>query len=166
MSTGGSESLSRCRANSMPSMSGMWMSNSTRSAGVLPRSPSASRPLAASPTTTSGNADAQASSSSRNRRRAGASSSTMTSLSGASDTGALPLDSGSVRHADVHFVTLPVQLAFEARLGVEMQSQPLADVVHGHLVAAVMAAVKLVRVAQDRMDVAAAQEDVNRDHPW
>src|SRR5258706_14547730 len=136
------------------------MSESTRSAGVLPRSPSASRPLAASPTTTRGNAEAQSSRSSRSRRRAGASSSTMTSLSGASGIGARPFDCRSVRHADVHFVALPVQLALEARLGIEMQSQSLADVVHGHLVAGVMTAVELIGIAQDRMDFAAAQEDV------
>ena len=49
--TGGRGSLSRWRASSMPSMSGMWMSVSTRSGGADCIRSSASRPLAASPTT-------------------------------------------------------------------------------------------------------------------
>src|SRR5215472_410781 len=141
------------------------MSERTRSAGVLPSNPSASRPLAASPTTTRGSADAQSSRSSRNLRRAGASSSTMRSLSGTSDMLALRYHGRPIRHADVHFVTLPGQFALEARLSIKMQCQPLADVVHRHLVASVMVSCNLVRIAQDRMYLAPAQEDVNRDHP-
>src|SRR5690349_20788300 len=68
----------------MPSMSGMWMSVSTRSAGALCRRSSASRPCWASPTTVSGSAVPQSSSRSRKRRRAGASSSTTNTRIGAS----------------------------------------------------------------------------------
>ena len=45
-----------------------------------------------------------------------------------------------------------------------MQGQPFADIVHRHLVAPVMTAAELVRVAQDRVDFAATQEDIDADH--
>src|SRR5215472_933656 len=141
------------------------MSERTRSAGVLPSSPSASRPLAASPTTTSGSADAQSSRSSRNLRLAGASSSTMRSFSGPSDMLALRYHGRPIRHADVHLVALPIHPALKTRLGVEMQRQPLPDVVHRHLVAGVVVSCNLIWIAQDRVYLAPAQEDVNRDHP-
>src|SRR5437016_1081565 len=162
-STGGTGSFNRCRASSMPSMSGMWMSESTRSVGVLPSSPIASRPLAASPTTTSGSATAQSSRSSRNRRLAGASSSTISTRSGESDTHVLLLR-GAIRHADVDLVAFAVDAALEARLGVEVQREPFPDVIDRHLVPAVMAAGEFVRVAQDRVHLPAPQKDVDRDH--
>src|SRR6185312_8679434 len=168
MRTGGTVSFSRCRASSMPSMSGMWMSESTRSVGVLPSSVRASRPLAASPTTTSGSAVVQSSSSSRSRRRAGASSSTISTLSGASATRLvrlLLLLLRAIGHAYMHLVAVAGQPVLETCLGVEMQRQALADVVQRHLVATAAARARLVGIAQDRVHFAAAQEDINRDHP-
>src|SRR5450432_34644 len=165
MSTGGTGSFSRCRASSMPSMSGMWMSVSTRSAGVVPSNVSASRPLPASPTTRSGTALVQSSSNSRSRRRAGASSSTMSTRNGASGMVAPADRSRPIWHPDVHFVSLPVDLALEPGLGIEMQREPFADVGKCHLVAAAVPTAVLVRVAQYRMHFAAAKEDINRDHP-
>src|SRR6266540_119018 len=141
------------------------MSLNTRSAGVLPRSPSASRPLPASPTTISGSAPAQSSSSSRNLRRAGASSSTTNILSGVSDMRILGVRRSAVRHPDVHFVAVLAGAAFEARLRVEVQRQTLPDVVHRHLVPGMVAAGKAVRIAQDGVNFPAAQENVNRDDP-
>src|SRR5215831_377566 len=141
------------------------MSVSTRSAGVVPSKVSASRPLAASPTTSNGTALLQSSSTSRRRCRAGASSSTMSTLSGASGTRRLALGRRSVRHADVHFVALPVHLALEARLRVEMQCQPFTDVGQRHLVAALVATARMIGIAQDRMHLTAPQEYVNRDYP-
>src|SRR5438552_18925621 len=141
------------------------MSVSTRSAAIVPSKASASRPLAASPTTISGTALVQSSSTSRNRCRAGASSSTMRIFSGASATRRLACCRCPVRHADVHFVVLPVHLALEARLSVEMQRQPFADVGERHLVSDLMATSRLIGVAQNRMHLAAPQEYVNRDHP-
>src|SRR6516165_5098338 len=143
----------------MPSMSGMWMSESTRSAGVLPSSPSASRPLPASPTTTSGSAAAQSSSSSRIRRRAGASSSTMTSLSGASDIRAHPCHRGSVRHADVHFVVLAVHFAFQARLGIEMQRQRRHERIFRHVLGVPLDDEAIAEAQLLEVEVLAAQLD-------
>src|SRR5215831_13108905 len=141
------------------------MSVSTRSAKVVLSKVSASWPLAASPTTSSGTALLQSSSTSRSRCRAGASSSTMSTLSGASGTHRLALCPRSVRHADVHFVALPVHFALEARLCVEVQRQPFTDVGQRHLVAAMVATARLIGIAQNRMHLAAPQEYVNRDHP-
>src|SRR5689334_8099723 len=163
MSTGGTASLSRCRASSMPSMSGMWISDSTRSVGVFASSPIASRPLPASPTTTSDSAPAQSSRSSRRRRRAGASSSTISTRSGVSDTNVLLLR-GAVRHPDVDLVAVLVDAALAGRFRVEVESETLADVVDGHLVTPVVAAGGLVRIAQDGVHLAAAQANVHRDH--
>src|SRR6266508_2846165 len=139
------------------------MSLNTRSAGVLPRSPSASRPLPASPTTSSGNAPAQSSRSSRNLCRAGASSSTTSIFSGVSDTRILRVRGRAVRHPDVHFVAVLAGAAFEARLRVEVQRQTLPDVVHRHLVPGVMLAGEAVRIAQHGVNLAAAQDNVDRD---
>src|SRR5450755_1497979 len=165
MSTGGIGSLSKWRASSMPSMSGMWMSVSTRSAGVVPSSCSASRPLPASPTTSRGSAAVQSSSSSRRRLRAGASSSTSTILNGVSVMRVLRFHIRTIRHANVHLVTVPAGLALQARLGVEMQREPLADVGERHLVAALMALAHLIGVTKDRVHFATAQKDINRDDP-
>src|SRR5881227_1139560 len=139
------------------------MSLSTRSAGVLPSSPSASRPLPASPTTTSGNAPAQSSRSSRNLRRAGASSSTTSIFSGVSDTRILRVRRCAIWHPDVHFVAVLAGAAFEARLRVKVQRQTLPDVVHRHLVPGVVTAGEAVRIAQDCVNLASAQENVDRD---
>src|SRR5689334_8358200 len=146
-------------------MSGMWMSESTRSVGVLPSSVRASRPLAASPTTTNGNAVVQSSSSSRRRRRAGASSSTISTLSGVSATRLFHLPLRPVGHAYVDLVGVPGKTVLETRLGIEMQRETLADVGQRHLVAAAAARTRLIRIAQDRMNFAAAEEDINRDYP-
>src|SRR6476646_4704997 len=142
MRTGGTVSFSRCRASSMPSMSGMWMSDSTRPVGVLPSSARASRPLAASPT--------------------------ISTLSGASATRLvrlLLLLLRAIGHAYMHLVAVAGQPVLETCLGVEMQRQALADVVQRHLVATAAARARLVGIAQDRVHFAAAQEDINRDHP-
>src|SRR5664279_4711896 len=165
ISTGGSGSLSRWRASSMPSMSGMWMSVSTRSAGVVPSRFSASRPLPASPTTRSGSAAVQSSSNSRRRLRAGASSSTITILSGASVMRVSRFHVRAIRHANVHFVGVAAGLALEARLGIEMQREPLADVGQRHLVAVLVAVVHLIGIAEDRVHFATAEKDINRDDP-
>src|SRR5205085_5595033 len=135
-----------------------------RSAEALPSRLSASRPLAASPTISSGMAAEQSSSSSRRRRRAGASSSTISTLIGASGMACFLLNGTAIRHADMHLVAVLVDLALEACLGIEMQCETLADVGDRHLVAAVMAPMKLIGVAQDRVHLAAAYEDVDRDH--
>src|ERR1022692_460866 len=166
ISTGGSGSLSRWRASSMPSISGMWMSVSTRSAGVVPSRFRASRPLLASPTTRSGNAPVQSSSNSRKRLRAGASSSTSTILSGASLTRVSRCHVRTIRHANMHFVDVPIDFALQARLGVEMQRQPLTDIGERHLVAVVIALPHLIGIAEDRVHFPAAQKDINRDDPW
>src|SRR5438309_4294000 len=139
------------------------MSLNTRSAGVLPSRPSASRPLPASPTTSSGSAPAQSSSNSRNLRRAGASSSTTSIFSGVSDMRILRVRRRAVRYPDVHFVAVLAGAAFEARLRVEVQRQTLPDVVHRHLVPGVVAAGEAVRIAQDCVNFASAQENVDRD---
>src|ERR1700730_3904553 len=149
----------------MPSMSGMWMSVSTRSAGVPPSIASASRPVAASPTTTSGSAAVQSSSSSRSLLRAGASSSTTRIFSGASPISSVLFHLGPVGHTYMHLVGVPVDLAFEARLRVEVKRETLADIGKSHLVPGVVIAAHLIRIAQDRMNLAPAQENINRDHP-
>src|SRR6202171_6320002 len=141
------------------------MSVSTRSAGVVPSRCSPSRPLPASPTTSSGSAPVQSSSNSRKRLRAGASSSTSTILSGASVMRISRFYVRTIRHANVHFVAVPVRLARQARLGVEMQREPLADVGERHLVPAVIIGGHLIGVAQDRVHFTAAQKYINRDDP-
>src|SRR6202171_1594897 len=141
------------------------MSVSTRSAGVVPSRCSASRPLPASPTTISGSAPVQSSSNSRKRLRAGASSSTSTILSGASVMRVSQFHVRTIRHANVHFVAVAVCLALQARLGIEMKREPLANVGKRHLVAAVTAVGHLIRVAKNRMDFATAKKDINRDDP-
>src|SRR6266849_5506249 len=141
------------------------MSVSTRSAGVVPSRLSASRPLPASPTTRSGSALVQSSSNSRNRLRAGASSSTRTILSGASVMRLSRFHVRTIRRANVHFVAVAICLARQARLGVEMQCEPLANVGERHLVATVIAVGHLIGVAKDRVHFTAAQKDINRDDP-
>src|ERR1051326_1197255 len=110
------------------------MSERTRSVGVELKRPIASRPLAASPTTTSGSAPAQSSRSSRKRRLAGASSSTISTRRAESGMRFLLLIGAAVRQADVYFVAILVDAAFERGFRVEMQCQALAYVVPGQLV--------------------------------
>src|SRR5450631_42247 len=139
------------------------MSVSTRSAGVVPSRWSASRPLPASPTIRSGSAAVQSSSNSRKRLRAGASSSTSTILNGASVMRISRFHVRTIRHANVHLVGVPVRLALQARLGIEMQREPLADIGKGHLVAVAITEGHLIGIAEDRVHFAAAQKDINRD---
>ena len=99
-----------------------------RPAAAAPGS-SASRPLSASPTMSTGSWPAQSASRSRMRRRAGASSSTMSTRRGG--LGAFM----GVRHDDVHLVSGDQRFQLELGVDVEMQLQPLADVGQRHLVA-------------------------------
>src|SRR5437899_1618838 len=69
----------------------------------------------------------------------------------------------AIRHAQMDFVHVSGDLRFESALGVEMQREPFAHVRYRHLVAGVVPpAVGLIRIAQDRVHVAALEEDVDR----